>query len=158
MTNEKVRHEMKHHHDHHSSTIELVIFNVGEIVCALKTIEVLEIIKKPELTVVHHAPEFVSGVINLRGQIVTIIDMRTKFVFPSSEKDEQQIIVVKMGEESVGLQIDNVDDILIADTADIEPPPSNISGLRGAFFSGIYKKKDALVAILNLDEILKLDN
>ncbi len=141
-----------------SESVELAIFNVAELVCALRSIEVQEIIRVQEITSVHHAPEFVSGVINLRGQIVTIIDMRKKFNCPQSNNpDNMRIVIVKMHEESVGLLVDGVHDILIAPSKEIEPPPSNISGLNGDFFSGIYKKDDALVAILNIGEILKID-
>lgn len=144
--------------DRHS-VVELAIFHVGEITCALKSIEVQEIIKHQEITPVHHSPDYVRGVINLRGQIVTIISMRKKFCLESCDKlDKMQIVVVKMGEESVGLLVDSVDDILIAHTDAIEQPPSNLKGIKGSFFTGIYKKDDALVAILNRDEILEVED
>lgn len=150
----------KHNIDKHSK-MELAIFNVGKIICALKSIEVQEIIKNQEITTVHHAPDYVRGVINLRGQIVTIISMRKKFKMGNQGKNtnsEQQIVIVKMGEESVGLLVDTVDDILIADTDNVEPPPSNIRGVRGDYFNGIFKKDDALVAILNIHEILTVND
>ena len=150
----------KHNIDKHSK-MELAIFNVGKIVCALKSIEVQEIIKNQEITTVHHAPDYVRGVINLRGQIVTIISMRKKFKMGHQGKNtnsEQQIVIVKMGEESVGLLVDTVDDILVADTDNVEPPPSNIRGVRGDYFNGIFKKDDALVAILNIHEILTVND
>jgi len=139
--------------------LELAIFHVGDITCALKSIEVQEIIKNQKITTVHHAPDYVKGVINLRGQIVTIISMRKKFNLSSDSEDQgdMQIVVVKMGEESIGLLVDSVDDILLANNSEIEPPPSNLKGLKGSYFTGIYKKKDALVAILNIDEILMLE-
>lgn len=141
------------------SVVELAIFNVGDIVCALKSIEVQEIIKNQEITMVHHAPEYVKGVINLRGQIVTIISMHKKFnldIPPGSKNTDAQIVIVKMGEESVGLLVDSVDDILLANTDHIEEPPSNLRGVNGDYFTGIYKKQDALVAILNIQEILAI--
>ncbi len=140
------------------SILELAIFNVGSLVCALRSIEVQEIMRGQEITVVHHAPEFVSGVINLRGQTVTIIDMRKKFGYPPGQAIESmRIVIVKMHEESVGLLVDGVHDILNAKASEIEDPPSNVSGLTGAFFRGIFKKDDALVAILNINEILKVE-
>ena len=141
-----------------SDSVELAIFNVADLVCALRSIEVQEIIRVQEITPVHHAPEFVSGVINLRGQIVSIIDMRKKFGCQQDpNRENTRIVIVKMHEESVGLLVDGVHDILIAPSREIEPPPSNISGLNGDFFTGIYKKDDALVAILNIHEILKVE-
>jgi purine-binding chemotaxis protein CheW len=141
-----------------SESLELAIFNVGDLACALKSIEVQEIMRVQEITTVHHAPEFVCGVINLRGQIVTIIDMRRKFGYSQGQSlESMRIVIVKMGEESVGLLVDGVHDILLAPSNEIEPPPSNISGLTGDFFRGIFKKDDALVAILNINEILKVE-
>ena len=140
------------------TTTELAIFHVGDVTCALQSIEVQEIIKNQEITVVHHAPEYVRGVINLRGQIVTIISMHKKFNIDTAETSAMQIVVVKKGEESVGLLVDSVDDILMAQTDAIENPPSNLQGIKGSFFTGIYKKEDELVAILNIEEILEIDN
>jgi purine-binding chemotaxis protein CheW len=148
----------KHHAGAGSDNVELAIFNVSDLTCALKSIEVQEIIRVQEITDVHHAPDFVSGVINLRGQIVTIIDMRKKFSCPPGQNlENMRIVIMKMGEESVGLLVDGVRDILLAPSDEIEPPPSNIRGLNGDFFVGIYKKNDALVAILNINEILKVE-
>ncbi|OGV37252.1 MAG: hypothetical protein A2020_14410 [Lentisphaerae bacterium GWF2_45_14] len=143
-----------------SATTELAIFHVGDITCALQSIEVQEIIKNQEITVVHHAPDYVKGVINLRGQIVTIISMHKKFNIDTVTvgTKEMQIVVVKKAEESVGLLVDSVDDILIARTDAIETPPSNLQGIKGTYFTGIYKKEDELVAILNIEEILAIDN
>jgi purine-binding chemotaxis protein CheW len=155
MSKEKNRHISK---TGLAATAELAIFHVGDMTCALKSIEVQEIIKGQEITKVHHAPAYVKGVINLRGQIVTIISMRKKFNFSQPDNIEAaQIVIVKMGDENVGLLVDSVDDILIAKVSDIEKPPSNLRGLKGSFFNGIYKKNDALVAVLNIEEILKLE-
>ncbi len=140
------------------SSVELAIFNVGDLVCALRSIEVQEIIKFQEITLVHHAPDYVKGVINLRGQIVTIIDMRSKFnMDPLDASTSMRIVIVKYGEESMGLLVDGVSDIINAPVEEIDPPPSNLSGLAGAYFLGIFKKEDSLVAILNIGEILKIE-
>ncbi len=156
MNKKKIKHKQQQSERH--STVELGIFHVGEITCALKSIEVQEIIKIQEITRVHHARKYVKGVINLRGQIVTIIGMREKFNFPAmTDCGVMQVVIVRMGEECIGLLVDSVDDIIVASVDDIESPPSNLRGLKGAFFTGIYKKEDALVAILNIEEILALE-
>lgn len=140
------------------TAVELAIFSVGDLVCGLRSIEVQEIIKFQEITVVHHAPDYVKGVINLRGQIVTIIDMRSKFNMDLIDAaSSMRIVIVKYGEESMGLLVDAVSDIINAPVEEIDPPPSNLSGLTGAYFLGIFKKEDSLVAILNIGEILKIE-
>ncbi len=138
-------------------SIELTIFNIGEITCGLKTEEIQEIIKCIDTTQVFRVPDYIKGVINLRGNIATVVDMKTKFNIANTDiSDKNKIIIVKLGDESIGLLVDRVDDILIANSADIDTPPSNISGLSGEYFTGIYKKRHPVVAILNIEEILKI--
>lgn len=138
---------------------EFVLFNVGDMHCGLETSCVQEIFNKnTEITVVHRAPQYVRGVINLRGDIVTIIDLRLKFGFePLEIGDATQIVVVRHGDESIGLLVDSVSDVVSADPADIEAPPSNVGGITGAYFDGIYKLETELVVVLDKDELLRLD-
>ena len=136
------------------NTLELVIFRVGKVVCALESIGVQEIIKEPRITPVYNSPAYVKGVINLRGRIVTIIDMRSKFGLKSSEADNRRIVIVSTGDEAIGLLVDSIDDILKADTNFIEPAPANLNGLDGDFFIGIFKMEKGLVAIINLETVL----
>ncbi len=141
------------------NTQELAIFNIGEIVCGVDITKLKEINKHIDVTTVHHAPEYVRGILNLRGSIVTVIDLRKKFGYESIEiNNKMRIIIVKSKDENIGLLVDGVDDIVMADYKDIESPPSNINGVTGAYFSGIYKMNNALVSVLNVEEILKEDN
>ncbi len=141
------------------NTQELAIFNIGEIVCGLDITELKEINKHIDVTIVHHAPVYVRGVITIRGNIVTAIDLRKEIGYESIETNNRmRIIIVKSKGENIGLLVDGVDDIVMAYHKDIEPPPSNVSGVTGSFFSGIYKMKNALVSVLNVEEILKEDN
>jgi purine-binding chemotaxis protein CheW len=137
---------------------KLALFESGNLLCGLDIACVQEINKNIAVTVIHRAPEYVRGVINLRGEIVTVVDLRTKFGFePLPQDAEAQIIIVRQGDESIGLMVDSVSDVVIADEKDIEPPPSNLAGVTGHFFKGIYKLEHSLVAILNIDELLARD-
>ena len=140
--------------DSNKRSIELVIFTVSDLVCALKSIDVQEIIKNQVITPVHNAAEYVRGVINLRGNIVTIIDLHSKFDRSCTTRDKVRIIIVTYQEESIGLLVDEVDDILMADHSYIDPPPANLHGLNGNDFSGIFKMEQKLVAIVDLDELM----
>lgn len=142
--------------DSSGDTLELIIFRVGSIVCALKTIGVQEIIKELRITPVHNSPAYVKGVINLRGRIVTIIDMRNKFGLEPSDSSTMRIVIVSLGDEAIGLLVDSIDDILKADTSFIEPAPSSLNGLNGDFFTGIFKMEEGLVAIVSLDAVLEV--
>ncbi len=134
---------------------ELTIFQVADISCGLDTSDVQEINKHIEITSVFGGPEFVRGIINLRGDIVSIIDLRKKFKLEEVELNESmRIVIVKSHDEYVGLLVDRIDDIVIADPNLIEPPPSNISGITGEYFTGILKAEGSLISILDIDNIL----
>jgi purine-binding chemotaxis protein CheW len=135
---------------------EWVVLEVGNIRCGIAITQIQEINKQIDMTPVHHAPAYVRGVINLRGQIVTVVDLRVKFGLPPLELDEERcIVVVRWSGESIGVLADRIQDIVVADAADILDPPANICGVTGAFFSGIYPMEQGLVAFLRLPELLK---
>jgi purine-binding chemotaxis protein CheW len=137
---------------------EWIVLEVGNIRCGIPITQVQEINKQLDMTPVHHAPAYIRGVINLRGQIVTVVDLRVKFDLPPLDLDEERcIVVVRWSGESIGLLADRIQDIVVADATDILDPPANIRGVTGAFFSGIYPMEQGLVAFLCLPELLKYD-
>ncbi len=142
---------------HNSNMRELALFKVNDMICGLDTSLVQEINKQTDITDVHLAPDYVRGVMNLRGEIATVIDLRTKFGLESLEiNDEMKVVVVRQGTENIGLLVDSVSDVVMADSNEISPPPSNVSGVTGIFFDGIYTMEQDLVAVLNVDELLKI--
>jgi len=137
---------------------KLALFQTGDLLCGLDIAHVQEINQNLAITVVHRAPNYVHGVINLRGAIVTVIDLRKKFGFEPLPRDaETQIVIIRQGDEHIGLLVDSVSDVVMAGEDDIEPPPSNLGGVAGQYFKGIFKQEDTLVAILNIDELLVRD-
>lgn len=135
---------------------ELAVFRVGDMLCGIDISTVQEINKHLEMTTVYHAPRYVRGVLNLRGQIVTVIDLRNKFGLPSAEiHEEMRVVIVRSGGENIGFLVDGVDDVVIADPRELEPPPSNLGGISGDYFTSIYKTEDGLVALLDIEEILR---
>ena len=135
--------------------LELTVFSVGELFCALDNASVREISGMRPVTVVHHAPGHVRGVVNLRGQIMTVLDLGVRFGIGAVPDDRKaRILVVRAGSEDVGLIVDSVEDVLNADERDLEPPPSNLGGVSGTFFRAILKQKDDLVGIVDMDRLL----
>ncbi len=136
---------------------ELTIFEVGPITCALNIQDIQEINKHLEMTHVANAPEYIRGISNLRGTIITVIDMRIKFGLEAKDFDENtRIVVVKNQDEMLGLLVDRMLDVLNVSADELEPTPSNINGVAGRYFSGIYKMKNSLAALLNVSEILSV--
>lgn len=134
---------------------ELSILEVGPLTCALGIKDIQEINKHLEITRVANAPNFIRGISNLRGSIITVIDMRIKFgMEPKAFDSNTRIVVIKNQDEQIGLLVDKMLDVVIADIDNFEPTPSNVSGVAGKFFSSIYKMDKKLAAILNTEEIL----
>lgn len=140
------------------SSEELVVFSSGDISCALEIGHIREINRDMEITPVYRAPKCVRGVINLRGEIVTVIDLSVRLgKGPTCMDEDSRILIIKSrGGESVGLLSEKVQDIVIFDPTSTEPPPPNLSGVTGSFFKAIYKMKNVLAGILDIDELLAI--
>lgn len=135
---------------------ELVLFNVAEILCGVNIKHVQEINKNLDFTTVYRAPKFVKGVLNLRGQIVSIIDLRVKFERePIKLKKTMRVIIVHHNDENVGLLVDEINDVIEVDKNRLEHTTSNLNGVEAIFFSGMYKMEEELAVILDINEILK---
>ena len=135
--------------------MELTVFTVGDLLCAVGNERVREISILRPVTAVHHAAPHVRGVVNLRGQIMTVVDLGVRFgIGPALSDRKTRILVVRSGDEDIGLLADGVEDVLVAASREVEPPPSNVRGVSGSFFSSILKTKDDLVCIVDLDRIL----
>ena len=121
----------------------------------IDTSRVQEIIKVIDITNIHHAPEYIMGAINLRGKIVTIMNLGRKLVLsPTEIDDEARIMIADWGDEYVGLLVDKVSDVIVVERERIKPAPSNVKGAQGRYFEGVYETEDGLVGILNVDEVL----
>ena len=141
------------------NTIELATFYVGRALCGMDILKVQEINKLMEMTKVPQAPDYMVGILNLRGQIVTIIDLGQKLGLGSIEvSNESRNIIVNTPGEHVGLLVSRISDVVMADPDKIEPAPANMNGIQGAFFTGVYKTENKLIGILNIKEVLRLEN
>lgn len=137
-------------------TSEYAIFKVGDISCGLEISSVREINRNLDITTVRLAPESVRGVVNLRGQIVTVTDLRRKFGLSSRDFDKRtRVIVVRTDGEDIGLLVDSVSDIIPASIDRIEQPPPHVRDAVGKYLSGVYQMEDRLVAMLDVDRILQ---
>jgi purine-binding chemotaxis protein CheW len=137
-------------------TLEMVTFYLGGTLCGMDILRVQEINKLLEMTPVPLAPEYVNGILNLRGQIVTIIDLGKRLGLSSTRlSDESRNIVVDSENEYIGLLVDRISDVVRADWDNVEQPPANIGGILAKFFEGVFKTENSLIGILDVDEVLK---
>ena len=137
-------------------SMELATFYVGKALCGIDILNIQEINKHFEVTTVPQAAEYVVGVLNLRGRIVTILDLGKKLGLSQIEKDKNnRNIIVRSQDEHIGLMVDSISDVVTADTDRIESSPSNINGLKGKYFQGVLKTETSLIGILDIEEVLK---
>jgi purine-binding chemotaxis protein CheW len=140
----------------HNDTVELASFFVGEALCGMDILKVQEINKLIEMTRVPQAPEYVLGILNLRGEIVTIIDLGKKLGLKSTEfSDKTRNIIVNSKGEHIGLMVEKISDVVQAKFEKIEAPPANIGGVQGKYFTGVLKTKDRLIGILDVGKVLE---
>jgi purine-binding chemotaxis protein CheW len=136
--------------------LELATFYVGESLCGINILNIQEINKNVDITHVPQAPAYVVGVLNLRGRIVTVIDLGDKLeLSPINISKENRNIIVDSQEEQIGLLVDSISDVLLARSDKIEPAPANIGGVKGKFFKGVFKTEDKLIGVLDIEEVLK---
>ena len=139
-----------------SDTVELASFFVGEALCGMDILKVQEINKLIEMTRVPQAPEYVLGILNLRGEIVTIIDLGKKLGLKSTElNDKTRNIIVNSNGEHIGLMVEQISDVIQVEWEKVEPPPANISDVQGKYFTGVFKTADRLIGILDVEKVLK---
>lgn len=142
-----------------NKTVELATFYVGGALCGIGIISIQEINKHMEMTKVPQAPEYVMGILNLRGQIVTIIDLGKKLGLSSTKPDNKnRNIIINFNDEHVGLLVEQISDVVQADWDKVEPSPANIGGVQGEFFKGVFKTENSLIGILDVEEVLKEEN
>ncbi|HTD32297.1 MAG TPA: chemotaxis protein CheW, partial [Candidatus Elarobacter sp.] len=107
------------------------------------------------VTHVPRAPQFMEGVINLRGQLIPIIDLRTRFGMPRAEHTKStRIVVTEIGAKRVGMVVDSVSEVLRLATDQIEDAPEMITGVDTEYIRGVGKIEDRLIILLDLAKII----
>jgi len=133
-------------------------FYLGDTLLGIDTLRVQEIIRVIDVTKVYQAPDYIIGVLNLRGRIVTIVDLARKLSLPEQALTAMsRIIIVDWNNEYMGLLVGAVSDVVTANRDGILLPPSNVKGAQGRYFQGMYRTDKHLIAILDVEEILSVD-
>ncbi len=138
-----------------SDPLRLVSFNVGQERFAVDILRVQEINRMMSLTQVPQSPPGVCGIINLRGRIVPVLDLRTRFGIPvaSETHESSRIIVVEVKGTTVGFIVDAVHEVLQIDQGIVEPMPSTSSAADSSYIMGVAKLESALLILLDLDQL-----
>ena|SRR5579859_4873292 len=137
---------------------QLVVFQLGAELYGVEIARVHEIIRLQKVTRVPHAPSFVEGVINLRGKVIPVVDLRRRFGLPTADHTRAtRIVVVEIGDQVVGLIVDGVSEVLRVNAATVEPPSPVVAGVDSEYLHGIAKLPEHLVILLDLDRVLARD-
>jgi len=137
---------------------QLVVFQLGAELYGVDIARVHEIIRLQKITRVPRAPSFVEGVINLRGKVIPVVDLRRRFGLPTGEHTRAtRIVVVEIGDQVVGLIVDSVSEVLRVNTSTVEPPSPVVAGIDSEYLHGIAKLPERLVILLDLDRVLARD-
>lgn len=139
--------------------LQLVTFSISEEEFGVNILKVQEIIRTMEITKVPRAPEFVEGVINLRGKVIPIIDLRRRFnLAPKPHDKNTRIIVIEINNIIVGFVVDAVSEVLRIPASTVEPPPPVVAGVDSDYVSGVGKLQERLLIMLDLDKLLSSED
>jgi purine-binding chemotaxis protein CheW len=138
---------------------QFATFYVGNLLLGIDIGAVQEINRQLEVTPVPGAARQVRGVINLRGEVATVIDLRIVLgMTPAEENRFSRNLIIHSQEESIGLHVDKISDILAIKTSEISPAPSNVQGVDGKFIRGVYAMPAEIVVLLDVERVLAETN
>jgi purine-binding chemotaxis protein CheW len=137
-----------------SDSMQLATFYLDDLRFGVDITEIQEINRQHNLTEVPHTPRHVRGVINLRGEVVTVLDLRTILGLGNTKfvRTSRNIILQGQG-EPVGLLVDRLSDVVTIERDVLEPPPANIAGVDARFMYGVYQMEGELMVILKIEEL-----
>jgi len=138
--------------------IQLACFRIGSELYALDIMRIKEIIRPQKLTPIPKAPSFIEGVINLRGVVIPVADLRKRFDQPISEANRKnRIVVCSLTGRIIGLMVDEVTEVKRFGRQEIAPAPQFIDGPEANYFLGVARRDEDLIMLIDLEKILSSD-
>lgn len=133
---------------------QLIVFRVSNEEFGVSIDFVREIIKIGTITPIPDSPKFIKGLINVRGDIVPIMDIKKRLFLPSTSETSKHIVITKYEDNIFGLIVDEVIEVLRVQETDIKPTPQLISKINKEYVSGILTKDNRIIILLDLNKIL----
>ena len=135
---------------------QVVGFRIGNETYGVRIAAVREIVRVPEITVVPNAPEVIEGVINLRGKIIPVMDLRKRFGNPATQPDKKnRILVVELENKLLGLIVSSASEVLKIPPSEIESPGSVFAEGEASYVTGVGKLKGRLIILLDIARLLR---
>jgi len=144
--------------ENYKEVLQLVSFKIGDEEFGVDILQVQEINRLFEVTHVPNAPDFVEGVINLRGRIVPVVNLRKRLGLDKKEHDKDtRIVVVELEGKTIGFIVDSVSEVLRVPKNVVEPPPELVAGIDSEYIIGIAKLENRLLILLDLKKVLNVE-
>lgn len=141
-----------------SEILQVVSFKIGDEEFGVNILQVQEINRLVQINRVPNAPGFIEGVMNLRGKIVPVVNLRKRFGLPQKEYDKNtRVVVVELNGKTVGFIVDSVSEVLRFSKNDVESPPDLIATIDGEYITGIAKLSERLLILLDLEKVLTVE-
>ncbi|MHC1790248.1 chemotaxis protein CheW [Solidesulfovibrio sp.] len=143
---------------HEDELLQLVTFAIGEEEFGIDILKVQEIIRIMDITKIPNSPPHIEGVINLRGRVIPVIDLRSRFSMEFRQHDSQtRIVVIDLHGNIVGFVVDAVSEVLRIQSSTVEPPPPVVSGIESEYIKGVGKLDNRLLILLDLDKLIPME-
>ncbi len=134
---------------------QLVVFSLANEEYGVAITQIQEIIRQPDITRIPGMPAFIEGVVNLRGKIIPVIDLRKRFCLEQKEEsDKTRVVVADAGGQTIGLVVDSVSEVVNLPTDQIDPIPPSIASIDAEYLSGVGKLEKRIVILLDLVKLL----
>jgi len=135
-----------------------LIFSLHGEQYAVPLLKVKEVIALTETTPVPYSPQYFKGIMNLRGQVISVIDLRMKMKMPKAEASpETAIIILDLSPLSLGVIVDSVESVLAVEKQEIQPPP-DVGGKDAMYISGVTRKDSKLILLLDIEKTLSVED
>ncbi len=138
-----------------STVTQWVTFRLEDERYGINVMQVQEVLRMTEIAPVPGAPDYVLGIINLRGNVVTVMDTRKRFALPQHEADDAtRIVIIEAEDQVVGILVDSVAEVVYLDQPDIESPPNVGNEESSRYIQGVANREDGLLILVDLNKLL----
>lgn len=157
MTEEKLNQNLSIVDEDNSELQRFLEFSLGEEEYAIPLLSVREVISVPETTPIPKAPSHFLGIMNLRGQVISVVDMRTKLkIKPKENNAEESVIIVDIDGMNLGIVVDSINKVLAFTLKEINEVPEIETQVNAEYIYGVYRKEKSLTVLLNVAKVLDI--
>lgn len=133
------------------------VFRMGGEDFALEVRRVIEVLKKQQIREIPEMPDFLAGVIDLRGRTVPVVDLRKRFRLPPGDQARDRVIVLRKKREQIGLVVDDVREVIELDPEGLDPAPELLHGIGSRYLRGIGRAGGRMIVVVDIAKMLSFD-